>query len=303
MTHNDPDEQGGIALPDAEANPGLPQPGTPRQEPKKKARRGWSTTNKVLGAVIAVVGAITGTITAVEIVTRDSTNFSHLEMSFEPVTDETSEWAVTAAQLSEHAFPAGARCTGDQLDWLEANAIALNRHYMLSLRNTASSGAMLAINDIRSTAPEAPERGELFMRVVCDPTGFPARDLFYGKLVADRPDLVATNVNVKGDAAAQRNPEVPVSFNLGPGESGKIPLDLFGKYPANGEVELTVYSVDEQRVERVAGSDFTMPALLFGGDWFLVTTDSGVECRRIEAGAIETCTLDEALHEIEIARP
>ncbi|MDA3145801.1 hypothetical protein JSO19_00210 [Leucobacter sp. UCMA 4100] len=303
MTKDAYAEHTGSTRPASEADRALPQSEAPHQEPKKKTKRGWSTTNKVVGGVIAVVGAITGTITAIEIVTRDTTNFSHLEMSFEPVTDETSEWAVTAAQLTENAFPAGARCTAEQHAWLEANAVALDRHYMLTLRNTASTGSMLAINDIRSTAPEPPERGELFMRVVCDPAGFPARDLFYGKLLADRPDLVATNVNVKGDTAAQRNPEVPVSFNLGPGESGKIPLDLFGKYPANGEVEVTVYRGDEQRVERVPGSEFTMPALLFGGDWFLVTTDSGVECRRLEAGAIETCTLDEALHEIAIAQP
>lgn len=277
--------------------------GAEPEAPAKKPKRGWSTTNKVIGTVLAVVGAITGTITAVEIFTRDSTNFSHLQMTLEPLTDETSEWAVSAAQLEAGELPAGARCSAEQLTWLEANAKPLERHFVLSLRNTASSGSMLAVNDIRSTAPEPAERGELFMRVVCDPAGFPARDLFYGKVLADRPDLVATNVNVKGDGAAQRNPEVPVSFNLAPGESGKIPLDLFGKYPADGSLEVTVYSGDEQQVEAVPNSDFSVPALLFGGDWFLVTTAEGVECRRIEAGAIEPCTLDEALHEIAIAQP
>lgn len=266
------------------------------------AAKFWTRTKVIISATIAVVGAVTGVISVIPVLTRDATNFSHLEISAEPVTGDTSEWAIPV-EAFETEFPAGAGCGPEQLAWLEAHAEPMQRNFMLNARNSAREGAMLALIEFRSTAAADAERGSLHVRLVCAPTGVVPESAYYAKLMADDPTKDAAHVRIETDAAPNSSPELPVAFNLAPGESGKIPIDLFSRSQVEGSMQVTVLSRDESQIVVIEGSAFEMPSLLFGGDMFLFTSSDGLVCNRVEAGTLLTCTLDELRHEWETALP
>lgn len=270
--------------------------------PKKPGGKFWTRTKVIISGTIALVGAVTGVISVIPILTRDATNFSHLEISATPITGAASEWAISAEALDQEFPSTGPICGPDQLAWLEAHAKPMQRSYMLNMRNVASEGAMLALTEFRSTAAGDEDRGPVSVRLVCDPSGSMPELMYYGKLVADAPSLDAVHVKLQAGAAPNSSPEMPIAFNLAPGESGKIPLDLFARNPVQGAVQVTVLSRDEERVIEIDGSEFEMPALLFGGEMFLVTSNDGLSCQRVDAGTLAPCTLDELRQEIESAR-
>lgn len=279
-------------------------PPAPPPNPKSgvsRSRRFWNKTTAAITAVIGLVGAVTGVISVIPILTRDATNFSHLEISAQPVAGDSTEWAIPAEAL-DAGFPVtGDPCGDEQLAWLKANGESMQRSLMLNARNAASEGAMLALTEFRSTAKPGEDRGALQVRLVCAPNGVMPELLYYGKLLADEPDAQAVHVKIDSSAATNASPEMPVAFNLAPGESGKIPIDLFSRYPVHGALQVTVLSRDESKVFEVEGSEFEMPALLYGGEIFLFTTQEGLKCNRIEAGTLLPCTLDELRHELEVA--
>lgn len=267
-----------------------------------RGRKFWTRTKIFVSGAIALIGAVTGVISVIPILTRDATNFSHLEITAAPVAGEVSEWALPAEAL-DLDFPAtGTACGPEQLSWLEANAEPMQRGFMLTLRNAASEGAMLALTEFRSTAAGDEDRGPVKIRFVCDPSGVMPELLYYGKLLADDPSHDAVHVKLQAGAAPNSSPEMPVAFNLAPGESGKIPLDLFSRNPVRGSIQAKVLSRDEERIVEIEGSEFEMPALLFAGEMFLFSSDEGPECYRVEAGTLASCTLDELKQEAEQAR-
>lgn len=268
----------------------------------KPTRKFWTRTNKIIAATLSVVGAVTGVISVIPILTRDATNFSHLELVATPIVGEASEWAIPAEALDLDFPVTDTACGPEQLTWLEANAEPMQRSFMLTLRNVASEGAMLALTEFRSTAEGNEDRGPVKIRFVCDPSGAMPELLYYGKLLADDPSHDAVHVKLQAGAAPNSSPEMPVAFNLAPGESGKIPLDLFSRNPVRGSIQATVLSRDEQRAVEVEGSEFEMPALLFAGEMFLFSSADGPSCYRVEAGTLATCTLDELRQEAVQAR-
>ena len=286
-----------------------PAPATVLQQPAemqpagvKPARRFWTRTNKTIAAILSVVGAVTGVISVIPILTRDATNFSHLEIAATPVESEVSEWALPAEAL-DIEFPAtGTACGPEQLSWLQTHAEPMQRGFMLTLRNAASEGAMLALTEFRSTATGDEDRGPVKIRFVCDPSGVMPELLYYGKLLADNPSHDAVHVKLQAGAAPNSSPEMPVAFNLAPGESGKIPLDLFARNPVHGSIQATVLSRDEQLTVEIDGSEFEMPALLFAGEMFLFRSATGLRCYRVEMGTLSSCTLEEIKQEAAQAR-
>lgn len=280
----------------------LTQPPPPSEASLRRgaARKFWNRTNIIVGVVLGVIGAITGVISVIPILTRDASNFSHLEISAEPVSSGASVWAVPADALRS-GFPQGMPCGPEQLEWLQTHATQIQQSFMLNARNSASEGAMLALTEFRSTAdPVANEaRGEVSVRLVCDPSGTLPETVYYAQLMADDPSQVAAHVKLEAGTAATASPKMPVAFNLAPGESGKIPLELFSRNPATGSVQVTVLSRDESRTIEIEGSAFEMPALLFAGEMYLVTVADGLACVRSDAGALVPCTLDELNSELE----
>ncbi len=268
----------------------------------KPARKFWTRTNKIIAATLSVVGAVTGVISVIPILTRDATNFSHLEIVSAPIVGEASEWALPVEALDLDFPVTDTACGPEQLSWLEANAEPMQRRFMLTLRNVASEGAMLALTEFRSTTEGDEDRGPVKIRFVCDPSGVMPELLYYGKLLADDPSHDAVQVKLQAGAVPNSSPEMPVAFNLAPGESGKIPLDLFSRNPVQGSVQATVLSRDEKRIVEIEGSEFEMPALLFAGEMFLFSSADGPSCYRVEAGTLATCTLDELRQEAVQAR-
>jgi hypothetical protein len=251
--------------------------------------------------MVAVVGAVTGVISVIPILTRDATNFSHLEIAATPVVGENTEWAIPIEALDADFPTAGSVCGPEQLEWLEAHAEPMQRSFMLNARNSAQEGAMLALTEFRSTTAGDEDRGAVKIRLVCAPSGLLPELSYYAKLMADAPDVQAVHVKVEANAAPNSSPEMPVAFNLAPGESGKIPIDLFSRNPVSGTMQVTVLSRDESQTVEIEGSEFEMPALLFGGEMFLFTTADGLVCNRVESGTLMPCTLDELRHEMEVA--
>lgn len=275
-----------------------PEPKVP--EPGSKF---WTRTKVFVSGAIAFVGAVTGVIAVIPILTRDATNFSHLELSAAVSSGEASEWALPPEALDLGFPPDSTPCGDPQLKWLEANAEPIRRDFMVTARNSAREGAMLALTEFRSTSEGEEDRGAVKVRLVCQPSGVVPELLYYAKLLADDPAREAVHVKIEKDASPHSSPEMPVAFNLAPGESGKIPLELFSRNPASGKLEVTVRSRDESRVVEIEGSEFEMPALLYGGEMYLFTGKDGLSCLSAQAGALLPCTLDELRQELSLVTP
>ncbi|HOA87562.1 MAG: hypothetical protein R2732_06475 [Microbacteriaceae bacterium] len=255
----------------------------------------------LLTTILTIIGTVGTLIVVFDIFARDRTNFSHLQMSVQPVDDEITDWAVPADALD--SFPAdGQVCGPAQFAWLEEHGTRLQRRFMLSVRNNASEGAMLALTDFRSTSPKAAERGPISIRLVCDPRGAPASQLVYARIDADDASTTARHVRAVEDAASTSAPEIPVAYNLAPGESGLIPLELFSRAPAEGAISVAVLSGSAEQILTLEGSEFSLPALLYAGDMHMYTTNDGLMCRLVQRGTITTCTIDDLQRELQIAR-
>lgn len=281
---------------EAAASDPAPPAGPPR------GRRFWTRTKVIVSGTIALVGTVASVISIIPILTRDATNFSHLTVSAVAVEDDVTEWALPPEALDLDFPAADEPCGASRIDWLKEHAKPLHRSFVVSARNSASEGAMLALTEFRSTEEGAAERGPVNVRLVCDPTGSPPEEVYYGRLLADEPTSEATQARVRSGDPASAIPEVPIAYNLAPGESGKIPLELFSRNPVSGKVQMTVLSRSESRTVEIDGSEFEMPALLYGGDMYLFTTAEGLECQRVENNTLRRCSMEELRHEQSTAR-
>lgn len=252
----------------------------------------------IVAAALSIVGTVTGVIQVVQSFTSDATNFSHLEISAVPSTGGVSEWAVPENAMSD--LPARG-CDAEMLIWLQKNATPLERRLTLTMRNNASSGSMLAITELRSTGTPAAERGSLSVRFVCDPQGIVPDKIYEVRVDVDGTDA-ATHVELASGAESNAQAEIPLTYNLAPGESGSLPLSLFSRMPVAGSLQVTVFSGRESQVVDVAGTEFELPALLFAGDMYLITTATGPMCVQTEARIIAVCTIEDVIGELHAAR-
>lgn len=281
------------------ATPAAPEQFAPLA--RKPTGRFWTRTKVIISGTLAFVGAVTGVVSVIPILTRDATNFSHLEITATPVTGEVTEWAIPLEALDEEFPSSDTACGPEQSAWLQAHAEPIQRSFMLNTRNTANDGPMLALVDFRATTSGDSDRSDIRVRLVCEPTGTMPELMYYGKLMADDPEQIAVHTKIQTVAVPTGVPEMPVTFNLAPGESGKIPLELFSRNVASGSIQVTVLSRDERQKVHVEGSDFKMPALLFGGEMYLFTSPDGLSCHRVEAGTLFSCTIDDLRMEMDRA--
>lgn len=266
----------------------------------KPNRKRWSRTGVILTTVITVVGTIASVIGVIQVLTRDTTKFSHLQISAEPTSDQVREWAVPEAVLE--SLPASRGCDSELNSWLEVNAEPLQRSLSIRLRNHATEGAMLALIDFRANGAAAEQRGPLAIRLVCDPAGSLPHQIYFGRIDADKPGAPANRMLLKSRAQAEAAVPVPVAFNLAPGESGTLPVELFSRMPATGSLEVTVLNGKEQQDLVIPGSEFELPAMLFGGSMYLLTTESGLVCLQTERRIIDECAFDELKHAVATAQ-
>lgn len=267
---------------------------------RRKTR--WSRSGVILTTALTVIGTVASVIGVIQVFTRDTSNFAHLSVTASPAADSVSEWALPESAVDSLPASMDGPCGAAQRSWLEANAEPIQRRLLLTTRNAATDGAMLALTDIRSTATRPSERGPLSVRVVCDPTGRIPELLYYGRVDADDPASSARHVEIKAALPANAAPAIPVTYNLAPGESGQIPIELFSRYPVSGTLEVTVHSGSDERRVTIKESQFTVPALLFGGDMYLFTAEEGLVCLLVEAGSLSACTTDQVKSELTAAQ-
>lgn len=276
--------------------PAEPPPPVTRQGRQRKPS--WSKTAAIATTAITAVGTIASVILVVNLFTRDSTNFSHLEIEANPAVGQGTEWAVP--QHLVESLPETAHCDAALLAWLESNAQPLHREFTVRMRNNAAEGPMLALVDFSAVGTSVEDRSTLSVRLICDPSGVIPTQVYYGRLDADQPDHPAEHVQLELDSASVA-PTIPVTFNLAPGESGTLPLSLFSRRETTGSMEVTVLSGTERKTVPIPGSEFEIPALLYGGEMYLMTSDQGLVCLQTRRGLFETCSLDELQVELEAA--
>ncbi len=262
-----------------------------------KSGASWGKIGAIVTGIATVIGAIVGIFQIVPSLTKDTTNFSHLAISAEQPATEFTEWALSA-DAARAGVPVEHGCDGQTESWLAQNGQPLARNLLISVHNSASEGPKLAVSNIRSTTTGDAQRGAVSVRVVCSTNSSAPATMYFAKLVADDPAQEAVHVRLQRDAGAVGTTELPVTVNVGPGEADKVALELFSRNPVAGSVEVTVTSRGEERTVAVEGTEFAMPALLFGGEMFLYISDAGVECYRVEGGALMQCSLDDIDREL-----
>lgn len=267
-----------------------------------RSRSRWSATKVVLTTLIAVVGTVASVVGVIQVLTRDTTNFSHLNISGEAVTGPRTDWAVSADKVDQIPTRENEACGAQQLEWLESNAQPLRRRYLLTVSNKATEGSMLALTSLRSVSEVAAERGEISVLFICDPSGMVGDRVYYGRIDADLPETAARHVQLEFGRPPKSSPEIPITYTLAPGESGQFAIELFSRSPAAGSLMISVLHRDELRDVEIEGSEFNLPSLLFAGDMYLATTTDGIVCRRANAGSLTDCTLLELQAEAAAAQ-
>lgn len=253
-------------------------------EPKR-----WSTTTKVLSGVVAVVGAATGIFTIVQSVTRDASSFDTLSISATAVNAGETEFALPLAQLGRDDFPAGVHaCSPEQLEWLNSHALQLDRRLRVDMRNFASEGAMLALVDFRAEPEAGMGTSSTHILVSCpvESTVSVARAAL---LRVDAQGDTARFRPLPNSQSASSLPDVPVSWNLAPGESGVVDIKLASQQPLTGSLLVTVLSGREEADVPISGAAFDLPGLWKHGDVYLSVGETGLECVTETRGGPETC--------------
>lgn len=256
-----------------------------------RAKSFWAAAS----VIIALIGAITGIVTVWQAVTKDSTNFSHLSLEVKPSDSALQEWAVDPALLG--GFPGGEPCGSAQREWLETHGVELDLYYMVTMRNSAKEGPMLALESFRAAPDIRLEEGEPRVRVVCDPAGEPPVRMTFARLDLDDPGSVAHFIQVRQESTTGGSAPLPAAFNLAPGESGTLPLVFFTSKKATGSVELTVVSRGEERSQVIEGFEFSLPPLVNGGNTFFTTGGGGLFCSEISGELLRDCDVEAVIEE------
>ncbi len=256
---------------------------------KPRARKGWSTTTKVISATIAVVGAVTGVVSVVQVMTRDTSGFHTLSLTATATTSGTTEFALPLSEI-DAGFPASATpCGSEQLDWLEARAEPLERRLRIEMRNNASEGAMLALVGFRAEIESAKSDSTTHVLVLC-PTDTPVTAVRAAALTVDTAEATARFRALRNTQQSQAIPDIPVSWNLAPGETGVLDIELSAERSTAGSLVVTALSGRDQSALPIVGSDFELPGLWRHGDSYLIVGAGGFECvREVPGGEAVGC--------------
>lgn len=272
--------------------------------PVPPSRPFWNRTKVAISVLVGAISVVTGIIGVVPVLTKDPSNFSHLKIEATIGDSEVREWTLPAEAL-DGSYPVpekGAPVCGDlQVNWLLEHGEPLERRIHLNMRNSASEGPALALVDFRTTSEKPENRGQPQIRVTCTASEQLPETIYYARLDADTDVSTARDVVLKrGDGSQQE--QLSVAVNLRPGETQQTLFELFARYPADGAIEATVLSGQEERVIEIEGSDFVVPPLLFSGEMYLITAADGLRCERVDGGSIQPCTIEELLFEASTAQ-
>ncbi len=272
--------------------------GASRSTPR--ARKGFSTSMKVLSATVAVVGAITGVITVVSALTRDVSGFSSLSVTAAPSDSGVKEFALPLSFIDSD-FPASDQpCSKEQLAWLDDHAEPVQRRFRVSMRNNAGEGAMLALVDFRADVKPDGTAPATHVLVVCAEDSVTPTARAAG-LEVDLSDATARFRALGSSQQSQPIPDIPVSWNLAPGETGTLDIELSAEHSAKGALVVTALSGRDKSDVKIEGTEFTLPGFWRRGESYLLIGASGMECARNVTGLRDICT-DDDLTDLRRAR-
>jgi hypothetical protein len=282
----------GPARPPAVPKEPLPEaaPAPAAAAPRKNLFQRMSPLGRVISGLVAGISFVTGIIAIVPIFTTDSTNFGSLRISAAPFGDQT-EFAIPAS-ADFASFPAGPRgtCTAGQRRWLTAHGHPITTRYLVDLRNIASSGPMLALKSFRPAGKAG--SAATAVKVVCDPTGAGGAKVQAARLLVSDPAQVAY-FDKSAFGQTENIPDSPLVWNLAPGETGQVVIDLYPTKAYAGRLVVTAVSGAEHRDVTIPfkpKSGISVPALVAGGMTYL-RVDGALTCHRLEGGDEKSCRL------------
>lgn len=206
---------------------------------RKIVGRVWAA----IGVVVGIVGAVTGVIGVWPILTANASGVDDLRITATPYPESATEWALPiSTNLSTYPAGTSEECSAEQREWLEQNATQIHRTLLLDLRNVADSGPMLSISDVRIEGERATRR-EPAVLVVCDTSVTPPRALEAAMLDAWSAKSVAVFSAEAYGIQQEGLPDLPVTWNLAPGETGLIVLRIGSSVAYDGA--LTAGVVDK----------------------------------------------------------
>lgn len=242
----------------------------------------WITWRSVATGAIAVLGTLASVVSVFQFMTRNTTDFDTLVVEASPVESATTEWAVEISKLAE--FPASSvACGHEQQQWLEANGAQVLRRLPVHMANTASEGAQLSLASFSALADERAVDGPAAVLVVCDPRAGATLPAQFARLNVDGTPAFFVRAVRQGEPP---NADVPVSWNLAPGEAGAIDFVIYSAQAATGVVEVTVSRSGEASVATIATSEFAIPALFDGGGVTFYADADGLRCEQLLQGVI-----------------
>jgi hypothetical protein len=157
------------------------------------------------------------------------------------------------------------------------------------MRNNASEGAMLALVDFRAEVEAATATSPTHVLVLC-PTDTPVTAVRAAALTVDRPEATARFRALRNTQQTQAVPDIPVSWNLAPGETGVLDIELSAELGTAGSLVVTALSGRDRSTVPIADSTFELPGLWRHGESYLLVGSDGFTCvREVPGGESVTC--------------
>lgn len=199
--------------------------------------------------MIGIIGAVTGVISILPIVTANASGIDDLRLTASPYPEGVTEWALPVG-VDTSSYPTGGEqgCTDERRRWLEARASQIHRSLLIDMRNVADSGPMLSVSDVRIEGERFPHSATAVL-VVCDPNAAALPPLEAARLDASTSGSVAVFSAEAYGIQQEGLPDLPVTWNLAPGETGLVVLRIGSSVAYDGT--LTVGVVDAGRVTDV----------------------------------------------------
>lgn len=226
----------------SEQPPAQAEPPKPIQARRRTLGRVWA----IIAGVVGVVGAVTGVISIVPILTANSSGLDDLRLAASSFPESATEWALPlGTDLTSYPGAGGEGCTDERREWLEARATQIHRSLLIDMRNVADSGPMLSVSDVRIEGDRFPDTDTAVL-VICDPASTAPQPLEAAMLDASTAGSVAVFAAEAYGIQQEGLPDLPVSWNLAPGETGLVVLRIGSSVAYDGA--LTASVVDAGRV-------------------------------------------------------
>jgi hypothetical protein len=261
--------------------------------PKKK----WILFAKVATAVISAMSVITGVIAVIPILTRDASNFSSLTIDVLPYPSGATEWALPlSTDFASYPANTDAVCGPEQEKWLERNGEQITSRLLIDFRNAATDGPMLTVKDFRVVGIRTVGADPAIL-VGCSKTPPSGVALQAARIDASNEVNVAVYSADAFGQGGQGIPDIPVVWNLAPGEGGQLLINVASTVRFDGELNATILSGRESRSQQLGQETIgalSAPPLIGLGTVFLQAAET-LECRELIESAFVDCDLAEVL--------